>query len=150
MTTSNRFSRPLCAWSPPIKWAPVSQTTASKEGLVLTSQHVVDNNTIVTVQMNNGASYQGSVAVSDADRDLAVIKLPENPSGYPFAAIGNSGRNQTPEIEQPGPDSRLPCRDRHPARNCDYRHPLRLPADAVCQLSAERSRKYSPAAAADR
>ncbi len=73
----------------------------SREGLVLTSQHVVDNNTIVTVQMNSGASYQGSVAVSDADRDLAVIKLPENPSGYPFAAIGNSAESDALQISSP-------------------------------------------------
>jgi S1-C subfamily serine protease len=73
----------------------------SREGLVLTSQHVVDNNTVVTIQLNNGASYQGSVAVSDSDRDLAVIKLPENPSGYPFAAMGNSAESDALQISSP-------------------------------------------------
>jgi peroxiredoxin/V8-like Glu-specific endopeptidase len=73
----------------------------SKEGLVLTSQHVVDNNTTATVQLNNGASYQGSVAVSDWDRDLAVIKLPANPSGYPFAAMGSSAESDALQISSP-------------------------------------------------
>jgi S1-C subfamily serine protease len=73
----------------------------SKEGLVLTSQHVVDNNTTATVQMNNGMNYQGSVAVSDADRDLAVIKLPDNPAGYPFAVMGSSAQSDALQISSP-------------------------------------------------
>jgi S1-C subfamily serine protease len=73
----------------------------NKAGYVLTSQHVVGNSKIVTVQLNSGASYQGNVAASDEARDLAVVRLPENSSGYPFAATGSSKESDSLQISSP-------------------------------------------------
>jgi len=78
-----------------------SGVIVTKEGYVLTSQHVVDNNTTVTVQLNNGASYQANVAAADEDRDLAVIKLPESASGYTFAAMGSSIESDNLQTSSP-------------------------------------------------
>lgn len=78
-----------------------SGVIVTQDGYLLTSQHVVDNNKTVTVQLNNGASYQGTVLVADTDRDLAVIKLPDNPAGYTYAPMGDSTESDALQISSP-------------------------------------------------
>lgn len=78
-----------------------SGVIVSSDGYTFTSQHVVDKNKTVTVQLNNGASYQGTVAIADEDRDLAVIKLPDNPAGYTYAPMGSSQESDTLQISSP-------------------------------------------------
>ena len=78
-----------------------SGVIVDKAGYVLTSQHVVDNNKTVTVQLNNGASYQGSVAAADEAKDLAVIRLPDSVSGYPYAPMGSSSESDKLQTSSP-------------------------------------------------
>lgn len=78
-----------------------SGVIVTKTGYVLTSQHVVDNNTTVTVQLNNGTSYLGNVAAADEATDLAVIKLPDAQAGYTYATTGNSNESDALQISSP-------------------------------------------------
>ncbi len=78
-----------------------SGVIVTKTGYVLTSQHVVDNNKTVTIQFNNGTSYQGNVAATDEAMDLAVIKLPDSQAGYTYAATGNSNESDALQISSP-------------------------------------------------
>ena len=78
-----------------------SGVIVTKDGYVLTSQHVVDNNKTVTVQLNNGASYQADVAAADEARDLAVIKLPDAKEGFTYAPMGNSNESDALQISSP-------------------------------------------------
>lgn len=71
------------------------------EGLVMTSQHVTGDVKIVTVQLNSGISYQGTVLADDPDVDLAIIQLPDNQSGYPFAALGSSDESDALQTGSP-------------------------------------------------
>jgi S1-C subfamily serine protease len=45
------------------------------EGLILTNAHVVEGADEVTVTLEDGRELQGSVVASDADLDLAVVKV---------------------------------------------------------------------------
>jgi peroxiredoxin/V8-like Glu-specific endopeptidase len=78
-----------------------SGVVVTKEGYVLTGQHVVGNDKTATVQFNSGTSYQGTVITADQARDLAVIKLPENASGYPYAFLGNSNESNALQTGSP-------------------------------------------------
>jgi peroxiredoxin len=73
----------------------------TKEGYVITSKHVIGDNQSPTVMLNNGAQYQATVATADDARDLAIIKLPENPAGYPFATLGSSTESNTLQLGSP-------------------------------------------------
>ena len=62
---------------------------------------MVDKNKTVTVQLSNGASYQGNVAAADEAMDLAIIKLPDAQAGYTYAAMGNSNESDALQISSP-------------------------------------------------
>jgi peroxiredoxin/V8-like Glu-specific endopeptidase len=73
----------------------------TKEGYVLTSKHVIGDSTSPTVMLNNGAQYEATVAAADDARDLAILSLPDNPAGYPFATLGSSTESNTLQISSP-------------------------------------------------
>ena len=74
----------------------------TKEGYVLTSQHVVNTSKTVTVLLNSGGgTYQAEVAGADEATDLAFIKLPVKESGYPFAVLGSSAESD--DLQTGGP-----------------------------------------------
>lgn len=62
----------------------------SKEGLVVTNKHVVDDeNAEYTVLLNDGKKVGAKVLAKDPSLDLAVLKLTEG-DGYPFLEFGTS------------------------------------------------------------
>ena len=67
----------------------------TREGYVLTTKNMIGDNQSATVVLGSGARYQASVAAADDARDLAILRLPENPEGYPFAALGNPAESDT-------------------------------------------------------
>jgi len=70
-------------------------------GYILTSNHVLHDSKSPIVMLNNGSQYQATVATVDSARDLAVIKLPDNPAGYPYATLGSSTESNTLQIGSP-------------------------------------------------
>jgi peroxiredoxin/V8-like Glu-specific endopeptidase len=73
----------------------------SGKSYVLTSQHVVKGNKTAYVLLNSGAQYQGSVEVSDPQRDLAIIKLPEDAANLPAANLGRSEESDELQTSSP-------------------------------------------------
>jgi peroxiredoxin/V8-like Glu-specific endopeptidase len=71
------------------------------KGYILTSKHVIGDSKSPTVMLNNGTQYQATVAAADEARDLAVIKLPDNPAGYPYATLGSSTESDTLQTGSP-------------------------------------------------
>ena len=59
-------------------------------GYVITNQHVIDQATGITVTLMNGSSYSASVVNSNADLDVAVLKMNTTLTNLPVAAIGSS------------------------------------------------------------
>jgi cytochrome c biogenesis protein CcmG/thiol:disulfide interchange protein DsbE len=73
----------------------------TREGYVLTGQHVVTTSKTVTVMLNNGGLYEAPVTGADEATDLAFIKLPGKEGGYPFAAMGDSAESD--DLQTGGP-----------------------------------------------
>lgn len=61
----------------------------SKDGYILTNNHVVDGAKEVTVTMANKKEYKAKVVGRDAKTDLAVLKVDAKKS-FPSAALGDS------------------------------------------------------------
>lgn len=61
----------------------------SKDGLILTNNHVVDNsNQTYTIYTADGKQYSGKVQQSDANSDLALVKI--NAKNLPTVTLGDS------------------------------------------------------------
>ena len=58
------------------------------DGYILTAAHVVEGATRITVTLQDGRTFQGTVAASDLARDVAVVKV--NASGLPTISLGKS------------------------------------------------------------
>ena len=58
------------------------------DGYIVTNAHVVEDARGITVQLNDGQSYEGRVVGSDSKTDLAVVKI--DATGLPAAVFGNS------------------------------------------------------------
>ncbi len=71
------------------------------KGYVVTSKHVVGDNQNPLVMLNDGMEYTATVAAADEARDLAVLKLPDNAAGYPYATLGNSAESDTLQTGSP-------------------------------------------------
>jgi S1-C subfamily serine protease len=62
-------------------WQPVPQTGAgsgiiiSPEGYIVTNNHVVEDANKVTVTLSNGSTYEATMVGTDAQTDLAVVKI---------------------------------------------------------------------------
>ena len=65
----------------------------SKEGLVITNNHVVEKADIIKVKLSNGDSYDAEVVGRDPKTDIALIKIKGNGS-FPFLPLGNSDKMQ--------------------------------------------------------
>ncbi|MFT3934768.1 MAG: Do family serine endopeptidase [Chitinophagaceae bacterium] len=60
----------------------------SADGYIVTNNHVVDHATDVTVTLNNRKDYKAKVIGTDANTDLALLKI--EATNLPVMAIGNS------------------------------------------------------------
>lgn len=60
----------------------------SSDGYIVTNNHVVDGADEVTVTMSNKKQYKAKVVATDANTDLAVVKI--EGSGFPYLIYGNS------------------------------------------------------------
>lgn len=60
----------------------------SGDGYIVTNNHVVDGADEVTVTLHNKKQYKAKVLATDANTDLAVLKI--EGSGFPYLLYGNS------------------------------------------------------------
>jgi serine protease Do len=60
------------------------------DGYVITNEHVIDSTTSITVTLSNNQRYPATVSASDANLDLAILKLGNNPSNLPAAQLGTA------------------------------------------------------------
>lgn len=65
-----------------------SGVIVSKDGYIVTNNHVVDNASEVEIMMNNNKSYKAKVIGKDADTDLALVKI--EASDLPAINFANS------------------------------------------------------------
>src|SRR5215813_4703976 len=61
----------------------------SKDGLVLTNNHVIANARVITVTLNDKTQYKGKVIGRDPKTDLAVVKI-EPKESLPAVTLGDS------------------------------------------------------------
>ncbi|MFE4641246.1 S1C family serine protease [Streptomyces sp. NPDC056730] len=61
----------------------------TSDGEIVTNNHVIAGATSIKVQLSTGKTYTAQVVGTDADKDLALIKL-EGASGLKTATLGNS------------------------------------------------------------
>ena len=59
------------------------------DGYLVTNQHVIDSATTITVTLNSNQQYGATVASSDSNIDLAVIKLTNGPNNLASASLGS-------------------------------------------------------------
>jgi serine protease Do len=68
-----------------------------RNGLIVTSEHVVSNPRTISVKIYNGKRYSGKVIWSDKDHDIAVIKIDSSSPLFPLP-LGSSKNSQVGEI----------------------------------------------------
>lgn len=73
---------------PPVERGVGSGVIVSADGTILTNNHVVEGATKITVEMNNGKSYEAKTVGTDPPSDLAVLKIESE--SLPFLTLGNS------------------------------------------------------------
>ena len=61
----------------------------STEGLILTNSHVVFGSRAVTVTLDDGSTALAELLGADPILDLAVLRTPALPKGYPMAKLGD-------------------------------------------------------------
>ena len=59
-------------------------------GIVLTNAHVIEDASTLSVQLQSGKTYQGTVLGSNPEIDLAVVKVDCRSERLPFVSLGNS------------------------------------------------------------
>lgn len=65
-----------------------SGSLVSKDGYILTNNHVIENASKVMVTLHDGKKIQAKIIGTDPQTDLAVIQIPGN--NYPFLELGDS------------------------------------------------------------
>jgi S1-C subfamily serine protease len=60
------------------------------DGRLITNAHVVESSTSIFVTLNSGERYPATVTSSDANVDLAILKLTGSPAGLPVATLGSA------------------------------------------------------------
>jgi len=60
----------------------------AENGLIITNHHVISGATKIVARLSNGEEYVATVAGSDAESDIALLKI--DATGLAFAGIGNS------------------------------------------------------------
>lgn len=68
----------------------------SEDGYIATNNHVIEDAFSITVRLKNGESYEASLIGTDAQTDLAVLKI--DASGLSAAAFGDSTGLQVGEV----------------------------------------------------
>ena len=63
----------------------------SKEGYILTNHHVVAEADQITIRLSDRREFIGEIVGKNAERDLALIKIPPN-GNLPIARLGSSSR----------------------------------------------------------
>lgn len=62
----------------------------SKDGYIVTNNHVIDNADIISVKLNDGREYKGRIIGADASTDLALVKI--EGEDLPTIPVGDSDR----------------------------------------------------------
>lgn len=62
----------------------------SQDGYIITNNHVIDGATKITVRLTSGSEYEAKVIGTDAQSDVAVLKV--EATGLPYATIGDSSK----------------------------------------------------------
>ncbi|MEU5215179.1 trypsin-like peptidase domain-containing protein [Streptomyces sp. NPDC020807] len=63
----------------------------TSDGEIVTNNHVISGASEITVQLSDGKKYRAEVVGTDADKDLALIKL-QGASGLKAATLGDSSK----------------------------------------------------------
>lgn len=62
----------------------------SKDGYIMTCQHVVDGASAISVTLNNATSYEATLVGSDKDQDFAVLKIDPGEDELTAVVLGDS------------------------------------------------------------
>jgi S1-C subfamily serine protease len=65
-------------------------TSVNGQQVIVTNNHVIESASNITVTFADGSSYTASVLGSDANADLAILKVDEMPSGVPSLSLVSS------------------------------------------------------------
>ncbi|WP_276354369.1 S1C family serine protease [Cohnella caldifontis] len=68
-----------------------------RDGLILTSEHVVNRPRQILVKLHNGRIYQGRLVWSDEDQDIALLRI-QAPVPLTPLPLGSSGASKVGEI----------------------------------------------------
>ncbi|WP_169306721.1 S1C family serine protease [Cohnella pontilimi] len=68
-----------------------------KNGLIVTSEHVVRDSRTITVKLYNGKPHRAKVVWSDEDHDVAILKIETASSLHPLR-LGSSKKSEIGEI----------------------------------------------------
>lgn len=80
----------------PVKTGSGSGFIISKDGLILTSNHIVGSNTDLKVVMNNGKEYEARIIIREPFNDIAVLKIKnEMNDDLPVTVLGDSSKLQS-------------------------------------------------------
>lgn len=60
----------------------------SKDGYIVTNNHVIDNADVISVKLNDGRDFKGRVIGTDPSTDLALVKIEAN--DLPTVPVGDS------------------------------------------------------------
>jgi S1-C subfamily serine protease len=60
-----------------------------KDGYILTNEHVVDQTTSIKITLSDNNQYPAAITASDANMDMAILKLTEGPINLPVANLGS-------------------------------------------------------------
>lgn len=61
----------------------------SPDGYIVTNNHVIDNSSQLEVTLNNNKTYEAEIIGTDADSDIALLKI-DAEEALPYLAFGNS------------------------------------------------------------
>jgi serine protease Do len=93
--SGQQFSGPRKMYTPP-EHGVGSGVIVTKDGYILTNNHVVDNADEVRVTLNDGREYTAKVIGKDPKSDLAVIKIDAH--GLPAMAFADSAKCEVGDV----------------------------------------------------
>ncbi len=82
------FGMPQQPQSPEIQLGSGSGVIVSKDGYIVTNNHVIDNAEKIQVSLNSGEEYEAKVVGTDPTTDIALIKI--DARDLPFLTFSNS------------------------------------------------------------
>ena len=62
----------------------------SKDGYIVTNNHVIDKADIISVKLNDGREFKGRIIGTDPSTDLALVKI--EGEDLPTIPVGDSDR----------------------------------------------------------